>query len=157
LLKGLDNSEYSRPPQVLKQVSPDIVKDLNLTDSIIAAVEKIVAHETLDGVTIFLVKWKDLSGEQNTWLKKEDFIDIGPIIAYEKSLAKPPKATPVVVPKSTLKQSRTIPRVMADTTTKITSSENPVLSVASSWSWMQPNNQRSDLIGKPCESEELLR
>ena len=45
LLKGIDGTEYSRPPQVLKMVAPEILKDVVLPDTIFAAVQKIVDHK----------------------------------------------------------------------------------------------------------------
>jgi transposase InsO family protein len=86
LLKGLDGTEYSRPPQVLKMVAPDIVKDLKVPDTIFAAVKEILDHKELDGETLYLTRWKDQGPEHDSWIKRKDFVDYGPLRKYEKKI-----------------------------------------------------------------------
>jgi hypothetical protein len=96
LMRSVDGTEYVRPPNVLKLVSPEIVKDLNLQESIYAAVDKILEHRTVNDDVEYLVRWKDQSANFDSWLKKSDFMDIGPIIQYEKGLNKRPSNKPAV-------------------------------------------------------------
>lgn len=85
LLKSLDGTEYVRPPNVLKLVSPEIVKGLEIEDTIFAAVDRILDHRvTDDQVTLYKVRWKNQSAELDSWLRHEDFIDYGPIQEYVK-------------------------------------------------------------------------
>ena len=84
LLKGVDGTEYSRPPQVLKLVAPEIVKDLRVENTIFAAVKEIVDHREFDGITYYRTRWEKGNPSQDSWLRKEDFIDYGPVQKYDK-------------------------------------------------------------------------
>jgi len=85
LLKGMDDTEYIRPPNVLKLVSPEIVKGLRVEDTFFAAVERIVADRVDDnGEAWFKVRWKGQLECNDSWLRKEDFVDYGPILKYTR-------------------------------------------------------------------------
>ena len=86
-LKGLDGTEYSRPPQLLKLVSPEIVKDLVVPNTIFASVKEIVAHKEIGGIVYYMTRWNNQGESQDSWLKREDFVDYGPLQKYEKCLA----------------------------------------------------------------------
>ena len=87
-LKGIDGTEYSRPPQVLKMVGPQIMKDLQMADTIFAAVDKILEHKEEGGVVYYRTRWKNQGPSQDSWLRQEDFVDYGPLQRYEKVLGK---------------------------------------------------------------------
>jgi hypothetical protein len=85
LLKALDGTEYVRPPNVLKLVSPEIVRGLEVKDTIFASVDRILDHRiTEDNVTLYKVRWKNQTANFDSWLRHEDFIDYGPVHAYVK-------------------------------------------------------------------------
>jgi hypothetical protein len=84
-LKGADGTEYSRPPQVLKLASMGIAKDLTMPNTIFAAVKEIVGHKEIGGETYYRTRWKDHGPSQDSWLRKADFLDYGPLQRYEKS------------------------------------------------------------------------
>jgi transposase InsO family protein len=84
-IKGLDGKTYIRSPWVLKLAAPEIIKSLNVPDTIFAAVEKIIEHrETPGGGVQYRVRWDKAGPELDSWLFKEDFIDYGPLQAYSK-------------------------------------------------------------------------
>jgi len=86
-LKGLDGTTYVRSPWVLKLVSPEILKGINVSDTLYAAVDHIVEHRDLqDGRRQFRVRWEKQGPELDSWLFKEDFIDYGPLQKYSKSI-----------------------------------------------------------------------
>jgi len=84
LLRGVDGTEYSRPPQVLKLVNPEIAEGLKVSNTIFAAVKEIVTHKEVEGVTYYRTRWKDQGSDQDSWLKQEDFVDYGTIQKYER-------------------------------------------------------------------------
>ena len=88
LLKAVDGTEYVRPPSVLKLVAPEIIKDLNLEldTTLYAAVDKIIAHRDVGGKRMYLVHWKDKPSTLDSWLNHSDFMDYGPVQAYERKL-----------------------------------------------------------------------
>jgi hypothetical protein len=71
---------------MMKVVVPDIVKDLNLVDTIYAAVSNIVAQKD-DGTRLYQVRWLDQTAQHDSWLKVGDFNDLCPIQNYEKNLS----------------------------------------------------------------------
>ena len=86
-LKGLDGTTYVRSPWVLKLVSPEIMKGINVSETLYAAVDHIVEHRDLqDGRRQFRVRWEKQGPELDSWLFQEDFIDYGPLQKYSKSL-----------------------------------------------------------------------
>jgi len=93
LLKAVDGTEYVRPANVLKLVAPEIVKDLQLRDTIYAAVDRILEHKDEAGIRRYRVRWKDTSADMDSWLTHADFLDYGPVIAYEKQLTNPKKGS----------------------------------------------------------------
>ena len=88
LLKGIDGTEYSRPPQVLKMVGSRILENLKVPDTIFAAVDKILEHKDVEGVIYYRTRWKGQGPSQDSWLKQADFMDYGPLQKYEKMLAR---------------------------------------------------------------------
>ena len=85
-LKGLDGTLYTRSPWVLKQVSPEILKDLDVSDTLYAAVDHIVEHRDLpDGSSQYRVRWEKQGPELDSWLFEKDFIDYGPLQKYSKA------------------------------------------------------------------------
>jgi hypothetical protein len=87
-IRGVDGTEYVRSPDMMKLVEPEIVKDLNLDDTIYAAVSKIVAHkDVVDGTRFYQVRWLNQTAKHDSWLKESDFNDLGPIQDYEKNLS----------------------------------------------------------------------
>jgi transposase InsO family protein len=86
LLKAVDGTEYVRPPNVLKLVSPEILKDLVVPDTIYVAVDRILDHRDIAGVIQYKVRWKGQPPDHDSWLTQEDFVDYGPIRSYEKKL-----------------------------------------------------------------------
>jgi hypothetical protein len=85
-LKGLDGTTYTRSPWVLKQVSPEIIKDLEVSDTLYAAVDHIVdQRELADGSTQYRVRWEKQGPELDSWLFAKDFIDYGHLQKYSKS------------------------------------------------------------------------
>ena len=71
----------------MKLVAPEIIKDLNVPDTIYAAVDKIIEHrETPGGATQYRVRWEKAGPEMDSWLFKEDFVDYGPLQSYGKKL-----------------------------------------------------------------------
>jgi transposase InsO family protein len=86
-LKGIDGTTYVRSPWVLKLVSPEIMKGINVSDTLYAAVDYIVEHRDLqDGRRQFRVRWEKQGPELDSWLFQDDFIDYGPLQKYSKSL-----------------------------------------------------------------------
>ncbi len=80
VLKGRDGSTYTRPGNVLKVVSPDILGDVPNEEQI-DVVQWIEDHKTgLDGEAYYQVKWKGT--KQKSWVKHSDFNDHGPIRKY---------------------------------------------------------------------------
>jgi len=73
-----------RPPNVLKVVAPEIVKHLKLGDTIYAAVDRIIEQRVVNGKVQYKVRWKKHSAVHDSWIKREDFFDLGPILAFEK-------------------------------------------------------------------------
>jgi len=84
-LKGADGTEYSRPPQVLKLASMGIAKEVILPNTIFAAVKEIVGHKEIGNEIYYRTRWKDHGPELDSWLRKEDFLDYGPLQRYERS------------------------------------------------------------------------
>jgi hypothetical protein len=71
----------------MKLVVPEIMKELEVDDTIYAAVSKIVDHKDLDdGTRLYRVRWQKHSGRYDSWLKEIDFQDLGPIQDYERNL-----------------------------------------------------------------------
>jgi hypothetical protein len=88
-LQGIDGTEYVRSPDLLKMVVPQIFKNLNLKDTLYAAVSKIVSHKDLaDGTRLYRVRWQNQTPKHDSWLKELDFNELGPVQDYEKSLTK---------------------------------------------------------------------
>jgi hypothetical protein len=86
-LKGLDGTEYVRSPDLMKLVVPEIIKELEVDDTVYAAVSKIVDHKDLDdGTRLYRVRWQKHSEKYDSWLKEIDFQDLGPIQDYERNL-----------------------------------------------------------------------
>ena len=83
-LKGADGTEY-RPPQVLKLASMGIAKEVILPNTIFAAVKEIVGHKEIGNKIYYRTRWKDHGPELDSWLRKEDFLDYGPLQRYERS------------------------------------------------------------------------
>ena len=68
-LKGLDGTTYVRSPWVLKLVSPEIMKGINVSETLYAAVDHIVEHRDLqDGRRQFRVRWEKQGPELDSWL-----------------------------------------------------------------------------------------
>ena len=85
LLRSVEGTEYVRPPNVLKPVSPEILKGLDVQDTIYAEVDHILDHKTDDkGETLYKVRWKNQGAVLDSWLAHKDFLDYGPIQAYVK-------------------------------------------------------------------------
>jgi hypothetical protein len=92
-IKGLDGTEYVRSPDLLKLVVPEVVKNLELDNTIYAAVSKIVTHKDLDdGTRLYQVRWQNQTSKHDSWLKEVDFQDLGPIQDYERNLTKQKKS-----------------------------------------------------------------
>ena len=83
-LKGADGTEYSRPPQVLKLANMGIAKEIILPNTIFAAVKEIIEHKEIGNDIYYRTRWKDHGPELDSWLRKEDFLDYGPLQRYER-------------------------------------------------------------------------
>jgi transposase InsO family protein len=91
-LKGPDGTEYVRSPDLLKLAVPELVSNLDVRDTIYAAVSKIVDHKELpNGKKLYRVRWQKQSATQDSWLKEEDFQDLGPLQDYNRNLVKESK------------------------------------------------------------------
>ena len=108
LLKAVDGTEYVRPPNVLKLVSPEILKDLVVPDTIYVAVDRILDHRDIAGVIQYKVRWKGQPPDHDSWLTQEDFVDYGPIRSYEKKLGISKRDTKVK--KSQSESKHTLPK-----------------------------------------------
>jgi transposase InsO family protein len=106
-LQSLDGTEYVRSPDYLKMVVPDIVKDLNVTDTVFAAVSKVIEHQDLEDRTrLYRVRWENQTSNHDSWLKESDFNDLGPIQDYEKNIVKANQTTKVSKPKRAIKEAK---------------------------------------------------
>ena len=86
-LKGVGGAIYTRAPWVLKQVAPEIVKDLNIENTLYKAVDHIVEHRDLpDGTVQYRVRWEKEGPELDSWLFASDFVDYGPLQTYTKQM-----------------------------------------------------------------------
>jgi hypothetical protein len=86
-LKGVGGAIYTRAPWVLKQVAPEIVKDLNIENTLYKAVDHIVEHRDLpDGTVQYRVRWEKEGPELDSWLFANDFVDYGPLQTYTKQM-----------------------------------------------------------------------
>jgi hypothetical protein len=65
---------------VLKLVDPGILPAER--PGRVAAVERILEDEVINGESFYLVHWKGLSSNLDSWVAESDFIDHGPIQQY---------------------------------------------------------------------------
>ena len=70
----------------MKLVAPEIVSDLKIPETFYAAVKDIINHKEVDGVVYYQTRWIYQGPSQDSWLRKEDFIDYGPLQKYERNL-----------------------------------------------------------------------
>jgi len=111
-LKGLVGTLYTRSPWVIKQVSPEIIKGLEVSDTLYAAVDHIVEHRVLvDGSTQYRVRWEKQGPELDSWLFEKDFIDYGPLQKYSKSQGIDTRTKKVRFSKDNTKRSTGIPGI----------------------------------------------
>jgi len=61
---------------------------LNVPTEIFQEVDKILKYRVCDGEEQYLVRWKKQPAEHNSWLRRSDFVDYGPILAYDKKYGK---------------------------------------------------------------------
>lgn len=81
VLKGADETEYTRPPHRLKLINQEPLPTDETHGEVGAVLEDSVSE---GGQTRYLVRWKD-KALSDSWVLEEDFDDLSPIQTYWKS------------------------------------------------------------------------